>query len=339
LAFPMTPYLGRTLYGEAPALFYLVMALGLWRTALADRWAALTGVFAGAAFGLAILCKAFIVLVLFCALGAWTFDRCTRRRIRWRHILWPALGVMAVFALWWAFQALHARGLPRDTESTVALYKHYLLFGFGGTPRALRWFARQPVTTLTAIGVVVAVARLAFIRRYDPPAVVLLLFAPFLAYWWIFFTTGHIQRYMWYGSAIAGSCAGMVFVWCARGGRAGSHRFLRYAACLIILIPAVGRTVDEARRIYLTDETADDRAVVEYVLALPEDTVVATTYWPMTRMLNLFADRAVPLVRQTGVLGTKYDLIIGHSVADADILAGHEPVVEFGSYVILVADE
>src|SRR5690606_29512458 len=75
-----TIYLSRSLYGEVPALAFIVLGLLAWRRGLAEGARAFL-VAAGICFGLAVLTKAFMAVALLAVVGVYVFDRTTHRRI------------------------------------------------------------------------------------------------------------------------------------------------------------------------------------------------------------------------------------------------------------------
>lgn len=335
-------YMGRTLYGEAPALAYVVGGLLVWRAALRkpgmSGWSVLTGV----AFGLAVLCKTIVVLSVFPLLGVWIYDRLTFKRILWHHAALPALGGVAVIGAWWMVQALSQHDVADAASGTVGVYGQYLMFGIRSVPHAVAMLAREPFTLVGLALALVWVAPLIFARRYDPPLMGLFLIGVFYVYWWVFFTPGTIPRYLWFSYAIAGAFAG-VMVWealtlvFARRSASLSQLALIGVSCLV-LIPVGGRVSDEAKRVYLLDEMASDRAVADYVRALPDDAEISTTWWPLAGALNFLADRSVTIVeRVPDSLGPGETVIV-----DADRqpqLVVDRPQVKVSHYIVYTGEE
>ncbi len=338
-------YLGRSLYGEAPALLFLLTALMLWRVALDGKRPVVFGVMAGGAFGLAVLCKYFIVLVLWCFLGCLVYDRLTFRRIKWRHILPAAVGAAAVPALWWSIQGALDPGSTGGAWGLISMYRHNLLFGLRSADAPLRWLLEGPQGTVVLLGALAMMWLLpeVFRRKYDPPTVVVFLFVPFLTYWWVFFTPGNIPRYLWYalalGSMFTGIAALRLFEQAWRGRASDRRRAICAVAACALLFPTVRHAVWEARCVVQRDDTRHDRALAEYVRALPEDCRVASSYWPVPRLLNFLADRHVHRVAATPEGRIGYDVVIIDKKTQADLLDGNMPAEEIGRYAILLNKE
>ena len=85
-------YLARTLYGEVPALAFLVGSLYLWRRALRRPGKSWAGFGAGICLALMVDCKAFLFISVWGIAAACLYDRLALRRIRWPHLMWPAMG-------------------------------------------------------------------------------------------------------------------------------------------------------------------------------------------------------------------------------------------------------
>jgi len=290
-------YLGRTLYGEVPALAFLLTGLLLWRRAIQGPKPGRDGFLAGVLFGLMVLCKSIAVLSAFAFLGAAIYDALSYRRIKWAHLTAPALGGILAIGLWWLIKALAQQDVQAAAAGTLSEYRHNLMFGLRCARQGLGWMLREPFTVAGLTCAMVWVLPLIFAKRYDPPSVVLFFMALFYAYWWLFFTPGHIPRYMWFTYAIAGLFAGAM-AWSAlrlalhRGTGLGM-RLVCAAGVLLVVGPAVARTAETAGYVRTCDEMRDDYAVAQFVAGLPPETPVATTYWPLERTVNFVAHRAI----------------------------------------------
>ncbi|MBI5095086.1 MAG: glycosyltransferase family 39 protein [Candidatus Hydrogenedentes bacterium] len=314
-------YLARTLYGEVPALFYLVMALVLWRRAIGRPGFSWEGFLAGGCFAFMIFCKAFLFISLWAITAAWLYDRLAHRIIRWRHVVWPAVGALLTGSV----VTLTLSFFPSPSQSTIAqivgYYEHYLMFGFKSVPVTLAWVCSRPIETLGAIAAMAAAVPVLFHRRYDPAAAALFFLAPLLAFWWIFFTPGNIPRYTFYSSTIGALFAGAL-VWNALRQARDSERSIlwRCAAggvALLLAVAAEERCRPEMRGVYFVDEARDDRELAAYVAALPRDTSVATTHWPLEKMMTLLADRYVPLISSVTPPPDAYSVVIAFPQTDA----------------------
>ncbi|MBN2310049.1 MAG: glycosyltransferase family 39 protein [Candidatus Hydrogenedentes bacterium] len=333
-------YLGRTLYGEVPALLFLVIGLTLWRTSISGRRALLTGTAAGLAFGLAILCKNFMILSAWAFLGALVYDRLSYRRIGWRHIVSPALGTAAVVAAWPLIQSLFRDVATGAAWGQLSMYRHNLLFGLDSAPVTLGWLARWWAPVAASAIALLALVPTVFRRRYDPAAVVLVLFVSFQTYWWVFFTTGNIPRYLWYATALGalftGAAAWRAFAASApaagRGG--GGRRAALIAAGLLLLAPSAHNIVHEAGKVYGSDEMHDDRVLAEYVRDLPEAAAIASPLWDVRRALDFLADRHVQNPGKTLDSAARYDVLVVSSRNEPDLPAGLVLDATIGRYAV-----
>ena len=338
-------YLGRSVYGEVPALMFLLAALMLWRVALADKRPILCGTIAGAFFSGAILSKYFIILVLWGFIGCIVYDRLTFRRIYWRHVLPAAAGAVAVPALWWTVQGALNPGSAGGAWALVSMYRHNLLFGLRSMDAPLRWLFDYPQATFVLLGALAMMWLLpeVFRRKYDPPAVVVFLFVPFLTYWWVAFTPGNIPRYLWYALALGSMFTGVAALqFLEQARQAGASTRMRVLCAVVacgLLLPTARHTVWEATCVLRRDDMRDDRALAEYVRALPKDSRVASSYWPVPRLLNFLADRHVHRVAATPEGRIGYDAVIIDKKTQADVLDGSLPAEVIGRYAILLSKE
>jgi 4-amino-4-deoxy-L-arabinose transferase-like glycosyltransferase len=334
-----TVYLSRSLYGEVPALTFILAGLLCWRHSIQaehpTRMALVSGVF----FGLAALAKTFILLTLFAILGAWLYDRLTHRRLKWPHIVGPGAGLLATLAAWSAVQFLF-RDDTSSTGSTLLYYRHYLMFGLQSADAGLAWIIDQPLTAAAIIGAVLYCARFLLGSRYDPPSIVLLLMAVLFAFWWIFFTPGSIPRYMWYTAAIGGLFAGPLLVraiHCIADSQVRVRiRAAAGIAIVAILLGACIRATEQFQRVYFHDETADDLALAEYLKGVPESASVATTYWPVERSADFFANRHIELVENEERAEAGHDIVISRIDLIGPVpISEHQESQEFGRYIVV----
>ncbi|MEX2016580.1 MAG: hypothetical protein WD873_08045, partial [Candidatus Hydrogenedentales bacterium] len=137
------------------------------------------------------------------------------------------------------------------------------------------------------------------LRRNDgAPLLVLLLSGLIFGFWWLFFSSGHIPRYLWYFWVIVAVFAGPVLVNCIVRAQQLPRPALqfRHAAFVILLVaPAVARFAGYIDRVYRYEELGDEIAAGEYIRRLPQDDAVATTWWPAERSANFFAGRVIAL--------------------------------------------
>ena len=292
-----TVYLARTLYGEVPALTFLLVGLLLWRRSIGSS-SLMLSVGAGLFFGLAVLTKTFLALAAFAFAGAWLYDRATERRVGWRSVLPTAVGAVVPFAVWSVIRFIE-RDLIGEQPSMAVYYRHMLVFGLEPLIEQLpRFLDARPVVAASLLMLAAAVPRV-FQARFDPALAVVFLIAAMFTFWWVFFTPMHIPRYLWYTAAISAALGGGVFG--ADGAVRGMSMLdgLRVGLAMILLaayIVPVGRV---AAQVYSLDHTAADHELVEYVRSLPPDTPLATTYWPAERLINFALSRGVDVVGET----------------------------------------
>ena len=98
---------------------------------------------------------------------------------------------------------------------------------------------------------------------------------------------------------------------------------------LLFAVPAIGRTIHHAERVYLADEMADERWLAAALDALPNDAKVASAWWPAQRSANFFAGRAIPLSSENS-----YDYVIVNR--EVQRIAGEVRVIHAcGRYAIV----
>jgi len=285
---PMSPYLARTLYGEAPGLAWVLTGLVLWRASWTSRYPWPWGVLAGLAFGCAVLCKAYLVLFALPAAAAWLYDRWTWQRIPFHTVVAVLAGGGVALGAWIAFTMMHGETTPSE-GGRLDTYRHLLLFGLGSVPAALEWFVERPLATA---GLIVAAATPPFLlsrQRHDPAVIAAWMFAIFVVFWFCFFTPGHIPRYLWYSMALFSLGLGPILTrWAA------ARRPIAVGAAIILLVPFAMRNANEMGRMITGDEMGPEREVARFVAELPHDTPVATAFWPIERVVSYYNGAPIP---------------------------------------------
>jgi len=296
-------YLGRTLYGEVPALAWFTLGLWLWRRAIHGdntRVAALSGI----AFGLAVLTKTIVMFSAFAFLAVFAWDFLNYRRLSWRCLLVPAVAGVGVVAAWWAIKASVDVSVSGDTAATLAVYRNNLAFSLRMIPATVLWLLHNPTVLAGCAGLVWALY-MTLRRRYDPALAVLALAAIYYLFWWACFTPARIPRYIWYSSAIGGCFAGCLLCEMASAARR-IRAYRRYGLCaagILLAAPYVLYLSMEVAAVYGRDEMRDERALAEYVLSLPREQQIATTAWPVAGILNFMSNRHVPIKEDSASLG------------------------------------
>jgi len=333
----MTPYLARTLYGEVPALFWLVEGLVLWRMSYERTGAGVAySVLAGVCFGLAVLTKEIAIFVAWPYAMAVALDRMTHRRMKLPEIIVPpfvaasTIGLVAIVRYLYHTQSASAVG-ALDT------YRHHLLFGFHGLPATSSWLWQHALILVPpAIALCVVLAGL-MRRRYDPAMLVLVLTACLFLYWWTFFTPGHIPRYLWYTCAIMGICAGPVFVDLFAGLRVSARppyqKALAAVAVCAFTASQIPETASEFRAVLAKNETHHERALAAKLLKLPPGANIATTDWRLKRTMNLLADRSVKVVNRPEDAPLDAYLIVNLDLTPS-INESDPPCATFGPYEV-----
>lgn len=335
-----TLYLGRTLYGEIPALLFITLGLLSWRQALRREGGYLWLGLSGTLLGLAIITKMFAVFVLWAVFAACVYDRLTFRRIRLVHLWLPGVSTALVLGVWMAIQGAYQTVDAGVASGQLAMYQHNLMFGLGSAPRTLGWLYRHgAMTAVSAFGMLVA-GGWVFYRRYDPVMVVLYLFGVFVAYWWIFFTTGNLPRYLWYALAISASFAGPVVGMALSGSvrkRDGRWRVrpLRLFAAIALCAPFAINLGHELASVLSRNDMQDERALGDYVSALPRDTEIVTTYYPAARTMNFLAGRNVARIPETKEDVENHSVVIVDTVSQralVDMLGANRRIGRYAVY-------
>lgn len=329
-------YLGRTFYGEVPAMMFLLLGLLCWRRSIGGTgvpWAFL----AGCCFGLMILVKA-ILLLSACAFAVVILhDFMNDRRIRISSIVATIIGTFLPLAAWSVVQSLSAHSPAAAAEGTVALYRHYLLFGIEPLcPNLLRSLGSYPLAYVGFAAGMFAALPVLFGLRGDPAVRVLMVYAMFNFFWWLCFTPGQLPRYLWYSHVAMAPLLGTLTATCfARIRRAPSltHRNLYRVAAAALLAPPLWWVSLQAREVYTNSEMADVHALAEFVDTFPEDVQIVTTHYPLEGCLSFLVDRHA--LRSDEALGAwdECDVLIAHGV-DAPRLPGASARA-FGVYWVL----
>lgn len=316
-------YLGRTLYGEVPALTYMAAGLLAWRRGIADVGRGGWLMVAGLCFGLAVLCKTVLLFSVFAFLGAYVYDMATFRRVKFRHVAVPAIAGAAVIGAWLAIKCINQTSVAASADATLAAYRNYLVFSVRSVGAAVRWLIEQPSQPAAVAGAL-WVMPLIFRRRYDPALVVLWLLAVFYAYWWAFFTPARLPRYIWYSDAIGACFAGVLLVHLLKGTARA-----RIAGVIIAALFA-WNGVGEMRRVWTSDELRDEKAVAAYVVETAKHRPVATLSRPVAGLLNFLADSSIEIVQNAEQSAGKV-LIIDSKVTDPP--GGRAATRRFGRYL------
>ncbi len=315
-------YLGRTLYGEIPALLFGLLGLIAWRRAMANR-TAVYGLLAGLCFGVAILCKSIFVLAAWACIAACIYDRLTARRVRFAHLAWPVVGTALPIVAWWLVKKVYKHDVADTASGALAMYKHYLMFGFGGVDETLTWAVHQPATALSLLVVLVLALPFVFERRPDPALMAFYFLAPFFVYWWVFFTPGNIPRYIWYSNVTGAALSSAVLAFAlhrlfSRNARR-MQRAVGLLVTLVVLGPALMRAESQGRRIAFSDEMAEYRALAARLQTLPPDARVGTNAWPIERAMNFMTGRYVARTRaDKNNMGNLDALVINMSLVSLD---------------------
>ncbi|MCC6486741.1 MAG: glycosyltransferase family 39 protein [Candidatus Hydrogenedentes bacterium] len=331
-------YLGRTLYGEAPALAFLIAALLFWRLSIQGHAPVWTAVVSGVFFGCMILSKFFIAVAVWPLLGALVFDRMTQRSIRAVSIIVPPTAAALLVVVWLVVQGLDQHAGEGGTAGMLSMYRHNLLFGFHSVGATLLWILRHPLMLLVFILAMTAAVPIVFHRRYDPAGIALFLLSPFIAYWWIFFTTGNIPRYLWYAIAVSALFAGPLVWMFLRGTRTAKTPAARAACVLLaglVTLPFLLNTYRECQGIFTRNDMTDEYALAGYISSIPESEPVATTFYPVQRTMNVLTGRNVKRVPADAAFLSGKGTVIVDSISQAVLLMNRTQERRFGRYVIV----
>ncbi|HNR34145.1 MAG TPA: hypothetical protein PKO36_03125 [Candidatus Hydrogenedentes bacterium] len=294
LAMPGSAYLARTLYGEAPALAWLLAGLIIW----SRPGNIAPGLAAGVCFGMAVLCKTIVMLAVFPFFGVLCFEYMTGRRARLSEWTMPAIGGMAVVGAWWAAQTLLRHDVAGAAGGMLGEYQHNLIFGLRCLARTLPALWREPFTWYTALAGLAFAAWTLSARRYNRSTAVLFMIAVFYLYWWLFFTPGHIHRYLWFSQAVGGLFGG-VAAWQAYRAIGPATRFRRIVLAIFVVSVAAApgaRLASTMATIWTADEMRGYYEVASAVRNLPKCAAVCTADKPLAWILCLLAQRQAEVV-------------------------------------------
>jgi 4-amino-4-deoxy-L-arabinose transferase-like glycosyltransferase len=329
-------YLGRTLYGEAPALAWFCVGLLCWRAALHRSWH-VWGLLAGLCFGLACLTKTILLLSAFCFLGALAFDMVGPRRIRLPHLVLPAVGTLLPLGAWSAVKSIAGTTVTANTGDTLGIYQFYLLPGLGAALNNLGHAGAHPAMHLAFALGIAAVLPIIFHRRYDPPLVVLFLVGALYAWWWLAFTPGQHTRYLWFSQAIAGAftgaLAGRLAVWAWREHRP-MNRALAALAAVAILAPWAPWVAQQAREVYTNREMQQDHDLAAFIDALPPGTRIATVEAPVRGTLIFLVERSAKLYEPGDPAAANADVLITWDEARIPEEARASRIERIGRHVV-----
>lgn len=309
LAMPGSVYLARTLYGEAPALAWLLAGLIAW----GRPGKVAPGLAAGVCFGMAVLCKTIVVLAVFPFFGVLCLESMMGRRVRLLEWITPAIGGMAVVAGWWAAQTLLRHDVAVAAGGMLSEYQHNLIFGLRCLARTLPALGRELFAWYAALtGLAFAVWTLSA-RRYNRSTAILFMIAVFYLYWWLFFTPGHIPRYLWFSQAVGGLFCGAA-AWQAYRAIKHATRFRRIVLAIFVVSVAAApgaRLIGAAAAVWTADEMRAYYEVASTVRNLPECAVICTADKPLAWTLYLLAQRQAEVVEnsQTGRLPQKWLIV------------------------------
>ena len=343
-------YLARTLYGEVPALAWMVLGLLAWRSALGKTYGVGWGLAAGIAFGLAVLCKSILLLSAFAFLAALVYDRLTFRRICAAHVIAPAAGLVLTLGVWWAVQTFSRHEVAVAAGGMLGIYKHNLMLGVRSAPRNLLQVLLHPLQTIPLMCFMLLCTNCLFRRRYDPPLIVLHFLAIFYAVWWVFFTPGTMPRYLWFSATIATISAapyiaGLAkFLWApVRPVHWRRGYYMRAISILVAFglaaaacLPPALRLVREARVVYALDEMHDDYAVSAWAAELPPDVAIAAT-WPVSGTLNFLANKPARVLETLADPILPKEVYIIDTMTRPEMLGKRQPDLRFGRYAVLTA--
>ena len=333
-----TIYLGRTFYGEIPALTFLVWGLLAWRHAFSTGNPCFWGGVAGGAFGLAILCKTILILSAFAFLAVLIWDRITEKRLHLPHLLCPAFGVLGMLGIWAVIQHLATHEAVPPPRDTLGLYQHYLMFGWRSPLNALARFKAEPFQTLFLM-ITLFYGLFPFVRQTRDPARILLVFmAYFYLFWWLFFTPCQIYRYSWWSYWIGGGLCGIMLGRLSDRLKFHGRVAWRTGMGLLMLFlcaSIVPDAVRELRQIYSADENQDEYAVAAYLEHHAQNKKLLTTYYPLGMTLGYLNQRHVETIKAVPALIPSDTWILILVREQAALPAGHQPDEVFGKYALL----
>ncbi len=331
-------YLARSLYGEVPAFLYLFLGIAVAskRSNNSDSW--FLSFLAGVLFGLAVLCKTFLIVMTVPIFVAMLYDRCSQKTMSLKSLFWNGMGTLGVLLCWWLIQ--HTYGVSAtNSQSMFDMYHGYFVFGLSPLKKNMTWFLARPALTMSWLLVLLLVTPLIFRKNYSFWMVVLYLTAVFFLMWWCFFTPGNIPRYLWYTSAILGMFSAIVVSNLTEGmcETFSLRRLRRYGEITLIAIISMPYAIqlwEQSERVFFADETADLRALTEFVNNLPSDSNLGTTFWPVERLVNFFSGREAVRLKGNDFVEKKIDVLVAHGTTIPPSLEHVPPDSVFGRFLL-----
>jgi len=274
-----------------------------------------SGLAAGAAFGLAVLCKSIFVLSAFAFLAVWFWDRLGPKRIQKAAMIGPALGGVAPIAVWWMIQTWGQGDVAAGAANTFGVYQYHLLFGIQSFWGSLgRWWSDYPFSHGVSLAAVIWAVPRVFSKRYDPASMALFLAAVFFGLWWLFFTPGRLPRYYWVGNwAMAWFTAPLWAACFRKAWNAGgvSKRIAAWLGIALLSVTPLQWTWKQGREIGANEEMREDTAVASLIGSLPPETPIAVTFGPLRETLHFFTGRKLPLVSSETDPLERYAVVAG----------------------------
>ncbi|MDZ4858377.1 MAG: glycosyltransferase family 39 protein [Candidatus Hydrogenedentes bacterium] len=338
LAAPGSIYLARTVYGEAPALAFLIAGLLAWQRALGSPRAITWGVASGMLLGCALVTKYFLVIAVWPALGVLIFDRRTHKKIRPAHVLVPATVALSVLISWLSITSIYGPHGADSTSAYVSEYQHNFLFGTESLARTLGWLTAHamPGALFLVVGTA-GMGLLAVRTHYSPALLFLALFAGLNTFWWVFFTTGNHPRYLWYSLALGAAFVGAQFFKGIRmqlNSVSMAARLTGGVACAIIAALVLWNSLPRVAATFQREEMRSEYAMLDHVQSTYESGTVATTQYTVERLFNLCLEEPVQRVKRPADAPGAKGFIID-ATSDAGEWNSLEPRAQFGRYKIV----
>ncbi|MCP4644749.1 MAG: hypothetical protein GY851_30185, partial [bacterium] len=117
------------------------------------------------------------------------------------------------------------------------------------------------------------------------------------------------------------------------------RRLALSALAVGVVVMAAEHGSKEARRVFTVDEMRDARELSAFARDFEPGAPIATTYWPVVKLLNFTAPRNVPLLKPDPSLFDGYRAIIVHGRSQKDLVDGSMPTIEIGRYAVLINSE
>lgn len=335
-------YLGRSLYGEVPALMFFVWCMVCWDRTLQGNRTNVWGFATGLLWGCAVLAKSFMLLSAFPILAVWGLDRLTHMNISLKGVLLPAAGAIFVLGFWTGITTYYSY-LKTGDVSMIVYYRHYLMFGLEAAGHGFSWFAQQPVYSAGMLFSVVWLLSRGIVQSPSPAVWVLFMTAVLYLFWWLFYTPATLSRYLWYTYAIAGMFMGPALIEVvSRLRKPDSPSRLRVALAVValcMLYPAGARLLKLGDLIYVQDQAGDERALAAYVESLPAETRIGTAYYPAILSMDFMTGRNLDMVDVQTESDVEYDVIIYDQYLNATTVELMDDAQRFGRYVVVLRND